>query len=273
MNLDLNKKLEDLKEYLKTLGSVAVAYSSGVDSTFLLKVAREVLGDQVIALTASSASFPKRELEEAVAFCEREGIAHHVFNVEQAQLEAFRDNPPDRCYHCKKVLFTQFKMKTEELGYLHLIEGSNVDDLGDYRPGMRAIQELAIKSPLKECGLTKAEIRSLSQLYSLTTWDKPSFACLASRFVYGESITKEKLHMVEQAEELILSLGFHQFRVRIHGTLARIEVEQEAFEQMMRPDIRELLMKELKSYGFSYVTLDLQGYRMGSMNESLLRKS
>ena len=267
--MERQKKLEKLKEYLKNLGSVVIAFSSGVDSTFLLKTAHEVLGDQVIAVTVRSVFFPDRENEEAKSFCEKEGIRQIVFDTDILKTGGIKENPANRCYLCKKQIFTKIKEIASKYHMEYVAEGSNVDDLGDYRPGMQAVSELEIKSPLRDCNLTKAEIRLLSKEMHLPTWDKPSFACLASRFTYGETITEEKLSMVEQAEELVRSLGFRQFRVRIHGMLARIDILPDDMDKFMNVSIREKISKELKRLGFTYVTLDLNGYRTGSMNEML----
>ena len=266
---ELKDKLDDLKAYLKQLNSVAVAFSSGVDSTFLLKVAADTLGDSVIAVTAASCSFPKRELNEAVAFCKREGIRHFMCESEELNIEGFAQNPENRCYICKKELFTKIQKIADEHKIEYVIEGSNVDDDGDYRPGLLAVAELGIKSPLKACNLTKADIRMLSKYLNLPTWEKPSFACLSSRFVYGETITEEKLAMVDQAEQLLFDMGFHQVRVRIHGMMARIEIEPAEFAELMKEENRKEIITKFKQYGFTYVTLDLQGYRTGSMNETL----
>ena len=262
-------KKQRLEEYLKELGSIAVAFSSGVDSTFLLKTAKDVLGQNVIAVTARSHSFPKRELDEASAFCEKEGIRQFIIDSEELSIEGFSSNPKNRCYLCKHELFTRIKQVASENGIEYVAEGSNVDDNGDYRPGLKAVEELGIKSPLRHTGLTKSEIRELSKEMGLPTWDKPSFACLASRFVYGETINEKKLKMLEDAEQLLLDLGFKQVRVRIHGNIARIEVMPEEIAKLTENNVRTKVYKTLKDIGFDYVTMDLAGYRTGSMNETL----
>lgn len=263
------EKYQKLQENLHNLGSVAIAFSSGVDSTFLLKAAHETLGDKVIAVTASSCSFPKRELEEAKKFCEGNGIRHVICESEELNIEGFRQNPVNRCYLCKHELFEKIWAIAKEYGLDAVAEGSNMDDNGDYRPGLIAVKELNVKSPLREVGLSKAEIRELSKMLGLPTWDKQSFACLSSRFVYGETINEKKLGMVDRAEQLLLDMGFHQVRVRIHGLMARIEVLPEELEKLVKPEVRAQIIENFKKYGFTYVTLDLVGYRTGSMNETL----
>lgn len=273
--MDMNKlqeKYQKLLSYLKELDSVAIAFSGGVDSTFLLAAAKEALGDKVIALTAKSCLFPERESGEAEDFCKNLGVEQIVLDLGDTELPAFKHNPPNRCYICKKGLFEKFLQKAKEYQMSYVAEGSNMDDLGDYRPGMQAITELGIKSPLRAAELTKAEIRELSKQMGLPTWSKPSFACLASRFVYGETITAEKLSMVERAEDLLRSNGFLQFRVRIHGTIARIELLPEDIPRMLDSELRKEIVDKLKRYGFTYVSLDLEGYRTGSMNEVLVQE-
>lgn len=268
----LHQKYEALRQILKDCGSVAVAFSSGVDSAFLLYVAHQTLGEKALAVTARSFSFPKREQEESVDFCKRYGIRQIIVQTGDLQLDCFRTNPPDRCYHCKKAIFTALLDIAAQNGMAAVADGSNMDDLGDYRPGMKALREAGVRSPLQEAGLTKEEIRQLSCELGLPTWDKPSFACLASRFVYGEEITEEKLRMVEQAEQLLLDLGFRQLRVRIHGKMARIELLPEDIARFMSDDVRIPVYDRLKALGFSYVTLDLGGFRTGSMNDLLTKE-
>jgi uncharacterized protein len=267
---DTKTKYAALKEILSGFdGGLAVAFSGGTDSTFLLKEARDALGGSVLAVTARSASFPGRELKAAEEFCVREGIRHHICDSEELDIDGFSQNPVNRCYLCKSELFTKIWQIAKLNGVSAVAEGSNTDDEGDYRPGLQAVCEHGVRSPLREAGLSKDEIRKLSRERGLPTWNKQSFACLSSRFVYGESITREKLGMVDRAEQLLIDMGFSQVRVRVHGDMARIEIDPAEFPLLMRNGAREKVNGAFKSLGFSYVTLDLQGYRTGSMNETL----
>lgn len=269
MDKALLVKYDRLKDYLASFGSVAVAFSSGVDSTFLLYAAKEALGDHAIAVTASSCSFPERELKEAKEYCQKMGIRHFVIKSEELEIEGFSHNPKNRCYLCKHELFEKIGALAKEQGINEIAEGSNLDDNGDYRPGLQAVAELGVKSPLRHSGFTKQEIRELSQYLNIPTWNKQSFACLSSRFPYGDLINEKKLKMVDRAEQLLLDMGFHQLRVRIHGDVARIELLPDEFPKFMEEKTRLSVYKKFKEYGFSYVTLDVLGYRMGSMNETL----
>jgi uncharacterized protein len=261
-------KLERLKMLLKEYGSAAVAFSGGVDSAFLLKVAHDVLAERCVAVTVRSCVFPLREFQAAAAFCEREGIRHLVVDGDVLGIDGFSDNLPDRCYLCKRKIFALMMDAALAEGVNAVCEGSNVDDTGDYRPGLRAVSELGMKSPLLICRLGKREIRNLSEELGLETFSKPSLACLASRFPYGERITRERLEMVERAEDFLRDAGFGQVRVRIHGDVARIETDQEGFAAVV--GMRDRIDDALKGFGFSYVAVDLQGYRTGSMNKAVV---
>jgi len=261
----IEQKLEKLKQILKSLDSVLIAFSGGVDSSFLAKVAYDVLGDNAIAVTADSSLYT--EVEEAKEVAEEIGIKHEVFSTEELDISEFSSNPPDRCYYCKKELFSKLWKIAEEKGLKHVIDGTNYDDLGDYRPGMKATAELNVLSPLKETKLTKSEIRELSKKFGLKTWNKPSMACLASRFPYGTAITNEKLSVVGEAEKFLRELGIRQLRVRHHKDIARIEVLPEDMNIFLQNGIREKVVEKFKQLGYTYIALDLGGYRTGSMNE------
>jgi uncharacterized protein len=263
------EKQQSLHAILAGLGSAAVAFSGGVDSTFLLYSAKAALGENVLAVTARSLSFPSRELNEARAFCKAHGIRHLVVDSEELDIDGFSKNPVNRCYLCKTELFTKINGLAKDSGVKAVLEGSNADDVGDFRPGLRAVAEQGILSPLKQAGLTKAEIRRLSKEAGLPTWNKQSFACLSSRFPYGESITPEALSMIDQAEQFLLDLGFTQVRVRYHNKLARIETDDASFEKLMAAPVRAQIDAKFREIGFVYVAVDIRGYRTGSMNETL----
>jgi uncharacterized protein len=268
----IETKLDKLKNRLKEMESVLIAYSGGVDSTFLLKIAMDMLGDNVLAVTARSETYTRREYEEAVAFARTFGVKHLVVSTKELEIQNFSSNPINRCYYCKKELFTMLKEIANKNNIKHVIDGTNADDTDDYRPGLLAIEELGVRSPLKEAGLSKQEIRTISREMNLPTWDKPAIACLASRFPYGMTIDMEKLSMVEKAEECLHDLGFRQVRVRHHDLMARIEVMPDELLRIVDERVREEIIETLRNIGYQYITLDLQGYRMGSMNEVLAQR-
>lgn len=263
----LRHKLDSLQENLRQRGSLAVAFSGGVDSTFLLKVAHDMLGGKVMAVTARSPALPGRELGEAERFARELGAEHMVVQTDEFALSDYVNNPVDRCYFCKREIFTRILAVAAQHGLSFVADGSNVDDRGDYRPGMRALQELGVVCPLSEAGLGKQEIRILSRQMGLPTWDKPALACLSSRIPYGQKITREKIASIEKAETFLRDLGFRQVRVRHHGDIARIEVAEQERDRFFDTALMDRVVDTVKQYGFSYVTLDLQGYRTGSLNE------
>ncbi|MGC9002216.1 MAG: ATP-dependent sacrificial sulfur transferase LarE [Dictyoglomus sp.] len=266
----MKEKLEELKNFLRDCKKVVVAYSGGVDSTFLLKVAKDTLGDNVLAVTLISPIFPEREIKEAKRIAEELGVRHIILkNDELLKHEEFIKNPPERCYICKKYNFQKIIEVAKENNIDCVLDGSNVDDLKDYRPGKMALKELGILSPLLELGFSKEEIRRLSREFNLPTSEKPSLACLATRIPYGERIEIERLKRIEEGEDYLTKLGFNQVRVRDYKNMARIEIEEENFSLILKKDIREKIIRKLKEMGYKYITLDLEGYRTGSMNQEI----
>ncbi len=264
----ITEKYKELINALRPLKNAAVAFSGGVDSALLLKAAKDALGENVLALTAVSCAFTEDDISEAENFCRAEGIRHIMVKTHELEIKGFAQNPPERCYICKKAIFTDFREIADKEGFTEILEGSNLDDETDYRPGFKAISELGIKSPLRDARFTKDEIRNLSKKLGLRSWNKPSEACLYSRFVYGEEINIKKLEMIKSGEKFLKSLGFSQVRVRLHDNLARIEVLPDEIRRIMREEVRVMVYNEFKRIGFSYVSMDLAGYRTGSMNEA-----
>ena len=263
----LHQKYHKLKELLTGMESLVVAFSGGVDSTFLLKVAHDTLGDRVLAITATSPTYPESEYQEAVELARRMGVRQITVESNELEIPGFSDNPRDRCYHCKSELFGICVAKAKELGYSFVADGSNTDDLGDYRPGRTAACELKVRSPLLEAGLSKGEIRELSRELELPTWEKQPYACLASRFPYGVEITAQRLKQVEACEEFLKGEGFRVYRVRFHLERARSELSETELPRLLEPELRARVLGFFRASGFTYVSLDLQGYRTGSMNE------
>jgi uncharacterized protein len=268
-----HEKLAKLKGLLKSWGGCAVAFSGGVDSTLLLTVAHEVVGKKCLAVIATSSTYPKREYDEALKWVQDRGIVHTVIVSEELDIQGFSDNPPQRCYYCKKELFSKIAHEARRFGVSVVADGTNSDDTGDFRPGMKALQELGIRSPLLECGFTKNDIRLISrEIYNLPTADKQPMACMASRIPYGSVVTKEKLKQVEAMEDFLAEKGFTVFRARHHGDLLRIELGKDEMAILQKGTLTSELVDFAKRMGFVYVTLDLQGFRSGSMNEVLRHK-
>jgi uncharacterized protein len=267
MNSDLQKKADHLESLIKQYTSVLVAFSGGVDSTLLAFICKKVLGDKTVLVTATSSTYPQRELDDARAIGSSFCLKHLFITSEELDIPEFSKNPHDRCYYCKKELFSKLLEVAHEQGCDTVFDGNNIDDIGDYRPGRRAIKELGVVSPLELASLTKQDIRELSRHYNLPTSEKPAMACLSSRIPYGEEITNEKLRRIEKAENFLADSGFTQFRVRSHEDLARLEFISSEIEKAFLQRVE--IHKALKTAGFSYVCIDLQGYRTGAMNEVL----
>lgn len=265
--MELKEKYEKLRNIIKNLDKVAIAFSGGVDSTLLAKVCYDVLGENALAITAIAPIHPDREIKDAYKLSETIGIRFETIRFDESDIEEFKHNPWDRCYICKTKIFSKIKEIAKKMGINNVVDGSNSDDLKDYRPGLKALSELGVISPLKEAGMTKADIRQLSKELGLSTWDKPALACLATRIPYGEEITEEKLKMIEESESYLEKLGFKQFRLRYHGDLARIEVAPEERTKLFDLALMDQISEELKKIGFTFVTMELSGYKTGSMNK------
>lgn len=266
------QKYERLKQRLKELDNIAIAFSGGVDSTFLLYAAREALKDKVIAITVNASMYPEIERMDAKHLASQLGVYHMNIEGNEWEIQGLIDNKSDRCYHCKKAIFTKIKEVAKTKGIEYIVDGTNADDIDDYRPGMKALKELEVISPLKEAGLNKEEIRRLSKEFGVPTWDKPSMACLASRIPYGTKISHENLKMVEKCESYLLEHGYRGFRVRYHGDIARIELQSKDMREFINSSNIKELIDYFKEVGFTYVTLDLEGYKVGSMNHVLSEK-
>lgn len=262
-----NEKYINLVNCLKNMKKVILAFSGGVDSTFLLKVAKQALGDNIKAVTIQSPYIPKWEIEEAKQLVKELGVVFEI--LEAPIIDEIRNNPENRCYLCKKAVFSQIQAIAQRDGYPYVIDGTNFDDIGDYRPGLKALRELNIKSPLLECQLSKPEIRSLSKELGLNTWDKPPYACLLTRIPYGNELKEEDFVKIEKAEKYMMDRGFRAIRVRCHDNLARIEVDKKDMDKLCNDKLLEEISSKLKEFGFTYVTLDLEGYKVGSFNATI----
>jgi pyridinium-3,5-biscarboxylic acid mononucleotide sulfurtransferase len=272
--MTLEQKTKKIKSLIKEMNSVLVAFSGGVDSTLVLALAHEVLGKNSLGVTAQSASVPDREMKASSQLAEEIGAKHLVIKTEEMSNPNYRANPANRCYHCKSELYSSLKKVADQKNISHILNGTNTDDLGDYRPGLESAREQGVRSPLVEAEFNKQDIRELSKIMGLSIWNKPAMACLSSRIPYGQEVTPEKLSMVERAEDLLLSLGFEQLRVRHHGDLARIELGQSEMPRYLRnQDTQNIVQEKFKALGFSTVVLDPEGYRMGSLNAALENKT
>jgi len=267
------EKLAELEKNVRSLGSVLVCYSGGLDSALVLAVAHRVLGPKAVGMTAVSPSLPAREKEEAARIAAAIGADHRFVDSHEIDRDGYVQNGPDRCFHCKSELYDIAEQKRREWNLAHVANGTNTDDLGDYRPGLEAAKSAGVRSPLLETGLTKADARAVAQLLGLDVWDKPASACLSSRLPYGTSVTRERLAQIGGLEAALRDLGFRQLRVRWHDTIARIELDLAELETLLRPGVRERVVEAGREHGFTYVTLDLGGYRQGSHNEVLVGRS
>ena len=263
------EKLSGLKAILEGMSSVTVAYSGGVDSAFLSAIACNILGEKALAVTASSPSVAPSELRDAIDLARELGMHHRVIETREVERSDYSENSPSRCFYCKDELYTRLSAIASEEGYSHIANGTNVDDLGDFRPGLKAAAKYGVRSPLVEAGLSKQEIRTLSRDMDLPTWDKPAQACLSSRIPYGTPVSVEALTRIAKAEEILHDLGLRQVRVRHYDDIARIEIEPEEFPRLLEDDVRSAISRKFRSIGYSYVTLDLEGFRSGSLNEVL----